>query len=87
MLLQIKQALIANELNKPPEKFKAKSTKELAKDLINKFNVLNVAKYLSSGIFQSDLLFIPSKLNILVALPEMIRGYLMECQKKILYDN
>ena len=37
------------------------STKELRKDLINKFIILNGAKYFSSGIFQNYLVFIPAK--------------------------
>ena len=37
------------------------STKGLTKDLINKFNIPNGAKYFSSGIFQSYLVFLPSK--------------------------
>ena len=50
-----------NELNEISEKLKAISTKELTKDLINKFSVLNGAKYFSSGIFQNYLVFIPPK--------------------------
>ena len=85
MLLQIKHVLIENELNELSEKFKAISTKGLTKDLINKFSILNGAKYLPSGIFQNYLVFIPAKeYIILVALLELIRGNLMECQKKIL---
>ena len=33
-----------NELNEPPSKVKAISTKGLTKDLINKFSILNAAK-------------------------------------------
>ena len=36
-------------------------TNGLAKDLIKKFSILNGAKYFSSGIFQSYLLFVPAK--------------------------
>ena len=43
------------------KKFKALLTKGLTKDLINKFNILNGAKYFSSGIFQNYLVFIPAK--------------------------
>ena len=31
------------------------------KDLINKFSILNDAKYFSSGIFQNYLVFVPAK--------------------------
>ena len=37
------------------------SRKILTKDLINKFSVLNGAKYKYSGIFQNYLAFIPAK--------------------------
>ena len=50
-----------NELNKLSKTVKVLSTKELKKDLINKFSILNGAKYFSSGIFQSYLVFIPDK--------------------------
>ena len=53
MLLQIK-----NELSEISKKVKAKSTKGLTKDLINKFSILNGAKYFPSGIFQNYLAFI-----------------------------
>ena len=54
MLLQIKikHVLVENGLNILSEKVKAISAKGLTKDLINKFSVLNGAKYFSSGIFQ-----------------------------------
>ena len=68
------------------KKVKAISIKGLTKDLINKFSILNGAKYFSLGIFQNYLVFIPAKntLNILAVLLGLIRGNLMECQKKIL---
>ena len=50
-----------NELNELSKKVKAISTKGLTKDLIYKFSILNRAKYLSSGIFQNCLVFIPAK--------------------------
>ena len=48
--------------------------------------MLDGAKYFSLGIFQNYLLFIPTKntLIILVALPRLNHGNLMECQKKVL---
>ena len=56
-----KHAIVENELNELSEKVKAISTKGLTKDLINKFSILNGAKYFSSGIFQNYLVFIPAK--------------------------
>ena len=41
-----------NELSELSEKVKAKSAKGLTKDVINKFNIFNGAKYFSSEIFQ-----------------------------------
>ena len=50
-----------NELNELSKKVKAISTKGLTKDLINKFSILNGAKYFSLIIFQNYLAFIPTK--------------------------
>ena len=50
-----------NELNELSKKVKAISTKALTKDLINKFSILNCAKYFSLGMFQIYLVFIPTK--------------------------
>ena len=63
MLLQKKpkHVLVENELNELSEKVKATSTKGLTKDLINKFIILNGAKYYSLGIFQNYLVFTPAK--------------------------
>ena len=41
------------------EKVKAISTKELTKDLINRYKILNGAKCFSSGIFPNYLVFKP----------------------------
>ena len=41
--------------------FKNSGRKALTKDLINKFSILNGAKYFSSEIFQNYLVFIPAK--------------------------
>ena len=49
----MKHVLVGNELNEVSEKDKVILTKRLTKDLINKFSVLDGAKYFSSGIFQS----------------------------------
>ena len=40
-----------NELNELSKKIKSISTKGLTKGLINKFSILNGAKYFSLGIF------------------------------------
>ena len=50
-----------NELNKLWKKVKAISTKTSAKDLMDKFSILNGAKHFSSGIFQNYLVFIRAK--------------------------
>ena len=48
---ETKHALVENELNELSEKVKAISTKELTKDLINKFSILNGAKCLFKEYF------------------------------------
>ena len=66
-------------------------TKGLTKEFVNKFSILNGAKYLFSGIFQNYLVQylsqIKNTLNIFVALLGFNRGNLMECQKKVLKYN
>ena len=52
--------------------------------MINKFSILNGVKYFSSGIFQNELVFVPAKKYIKVALLGLIPSNLMENQKKIL---
>ena len=73
-----------NELNELSKKVKVTSTKGLTKNMINKFSILNEAKYFSLWIFQNYLLILPAKniLNILVAVLRLNLGNLMECQKK-----
>ena len=44
-----------NELNELSKKVKAISTKGLTKDLINRFSILNGAKYFSSKIFEGGI--------------------------------
>ena len=56
-------------------KAKAISTKGKTKDLINKYKILNGAKYFYSEIFQNCL---KNALNILVTLFDLIRGNLMK---------
>ena len=56
-----KRDFYRNKLNELSKKIKAITTKELTKYLINKFSILNGAKYSSSGIFKNYLLFIPGK--------------------------
>ena len=60
------------------------SKKGFGKDLIDKFSILNGAKYFSAGIFQNYLVFLPAKktLNILVALLGANWENLVSCQKK-----
>ena len=53
-----KHLIVQNEFNELSKKVKAISTKGLPKDLINKFNILNEAKKISSEIFQNVLVFI-----------------------------
>ena len=62
-LNKTKHLLNENELNKLLKKFKAISTKGLTKKLINKFSILNGAKYFSSGIFQTYFVFMPAKIH------------------------
>ena len=75
-----------NKLKNLYKNVTSNKTTKLAKVLVNKFSALNGANKFSSGIFQNYLVFFPAKntLNILVALLELIRVNLMECQKKIL---
>ena len=53
-----------NESNELSKNVKAISTEGLAKDLINKFSILNGAKYFSLFIFQNCLVFIPAKKKV-----------------------
>ena len=63
-----------NELNERSKKAKAISTKTLTKSLINKFSILNGAKYFSSGIFQNYLVFIPATSSLVnnISAPERV---------------
>ena len=49
---------------KKKKKMKAMSIKKLTMDLINKFSILNGAKYFSSDIFRNNLVFISAKIYI-----------------------
>ena len=49
------------KLNELSKKVKVTLTNGLTKDLINKFSILNGAKYFSLGIFQNYLVFKPTK--------------------------
>ena len=73
-----------NELNELSKRVKSISTKGLTKDLINKFSILNGAKYFSSGIFQNYLVFILAKKKIkcFSGTTLLIQGNLVGCQKK-----
>ena len=57
----VKRHLNKNKLNQLPKKVKAISTKGLAKNLKNRFSILNGAKNFSSGIFQNYLVFMSAK--------------------------
>ena len=46
--------LVENKLNELSEKVKLISTKGLTKYLINKYSILDSAKYFSSGILQNS---------------------------------
>ena len=74
-----------NKLKNLYKNVTSNKTTKLAKGLVNKFSALNGANKFSSGIFQNYLVFFPAKntLNILVARPQLIRGNLRKCQKKI----
>ena len=67
------------------KKVNATSAKGLKKDLIDKFSILNGAKYFSLRMFQNYLVFIPAKkyISILVTLLGLNRGNLVECYKKV----
>ena len=56
MLHQIKIISMIYQKN-----FKAVTTKGLTKDLIDKFSILNGAKYFSLGVFQNYLVLTPTK--------------------------
>ena len=57
---KLKDLTNKNELNELSKKVKAVLTKGLTKDLIEKFSILNGAKYFSLGISQSHLVLIPT---------------------------
>ena len=56
--------LVENELNEISEKAKAISAKGLTKDLINKYSILNGAKYFYLGILQNYFVFVSAKTYI-----------------------
>ena len=62
------------------------STKGTKKDLIDKFSIIDGEKYFILGIFQNNLVFIPTKktLNVFMELLKFIRGNPIKCQKKVL---
>ena len=79
-----KTDLNKHKLNELSQKVQATSTKRLTKDLINKFGILNEAKYFSSGIFQNYLYQLKDTLNISMTLLGLVFGNLLEFQMKIL---
>ena len=56
-----KHVLVEDKLNELSEKVKAISATRLTKDLINKYSILNVAKYSYPGILQNYFAFISAK--------------------------
>ena len=56
-----KHVVVKNQLNEVSKKVEAISTKELTKDLKNRYSVINVAIYFYSGILQTYFLFIPAQ--------------------------
>ena len=70
-----------NEINELSKKFKGISTKGLTKDLINKFSILNEAKYFYLGIFQNYLVFIAAKSD--TTQPQKPHGMLEESIENI----
>ena len=73
-------------MNKLSKNVKAIPTKELTKDLIDKFSIVNTAKYISLGICQNYLVLLPAKkyINYFSATSQVNHGNLMEYQKKVL---
>ena len=75
-----------NEFKKLFKKVKAISTKELKKDLMNKFSILNEAKYFFfrniSKLF--SICTCLKNIKYFSGLLELIHGYLREFLKKIL---
>ena len=70
-----------NELNELSKKVKAISRKGLTKRLTTEFCILNGAKYFR---IVYSLCQLKNTLNIFLQLLELLRGNLIECQKKIL---
>ena len=56
----VKKTDYNTKITKIEKKIKSISTKGLTKDLIDKFSIVNGAKYFSSGMFQNYLVFIPA---------------------------
>ena len=56
-----KHVLVENELNELSKELETKTTKGLTKDLLNVYNILNGAKYFSSGMLQNYLIFLSTK--------------------------
>ena len=81
-----KHVLVENILDKLSKKVEVVSTKGLAKDLLNKYTILNGAKCFSSGIVQNYSAFISTKnvLGFLLAQLKLIFGNIVEFQKKLL---
>ena len=87
-LLEIKQNMYLLKIYQInyQKKVEVVSTKGLAKDLLNKYTILNGAKCFSSGIVQNYSAFISTKnvLGFLLAQLKLIFGNIVEFQKKLL---
>ena len=81
MLHQVK----VNQMNLS-KKVKVISTKRLKKDLIDKFSILNGAKYFAFEIFKNYLVFVPAIKHIthFHRTTQKSRENLMEYKKKVL---
>ena len=85
-LNEIKNILFRNELDELLGKVDLVSTKGLTKDLINKYSILNGAKYFSWGVLQNYLVFVSANkyFKILGTPLRFIHVNLKEGQNKVL---
>ena len=75
---------INKKLEDLAKKVKLISRKGLTENLINKYSILNGAKYFSSDRFQNYLAFLQSKITPFRGNSKFIHENLQECQMKIL---
>ena len=85
-LNETKNVLFRNELDELLGKVGLISTKVLAKDLINRYSILNDAKYFSWGVLHNYLVFVSANkyLKILGAPLRFIHCNLKDSQNKVL---